>query len=95
MKNYEIMFIVRPTLGEEEIKEVVKNFENILVTNGGKITNFKEYGKRDLAYEINNFKSGYYFLFNVETKNSKAVDEFNRLSLISKEIIRHLITNIE
>jgi len=95
MKNYEIMFIVRPTLGEEEIKEVVKNFENILVTNGGKITNFKEYGKRDLAYEINNFKSGYYFLFNVETKNSKAVDEFNRLSLISKEVIRHLITNIE
>ncbi len=95
MKNYEIMFIVRPTLGEEEIKEVVKNFENILVTNGGKITNFKEYGKRDLAYEINNFKSGYYFLFNVETENSKAVDEFNRLSLISKEIIRHLITNIE
>lgn len=95
MKNYEIMFIVRPTLGEEEIKEVVKNFENILVTNGGKITNFKEYGKRDLAYEINNFKSGYYFLFNVETENSKAVDEFNRLSLISKEIIRHLIINIE
>jgi small subunit ribosomal protein S6 len=95
MKNYEIMFIVRPTLGEEEIKEVVKNFENILVTNGGKITNFKEYGKRDLAYEINNFKSGYYFLFNVETENSKAVDEFNRLSLISKEVIRHLITNIE
>lgn len=95
MKNYEIMFIVRPTLGEEEIKEVVKNFENILVTNGGKITNFKEYGKRDLAYEINNFKSGYYFLFNVETENSKAVDEFNRLSLISKEVIRHLIINIE
>ena len=95
MKNYEIMFIVRPTLGEDEIKEVAKNFENILVTNGGKITNFKEYGKRDLAYEINKFKSGYYFLFNVEAIDNKAIDEFNRLSLISKDVIRHLITKVE
>ncbi len=95
MRNYEIMFIVRPTLGEEQIKEVVKNFENSLVSNGGEITNYKEYGKRDLAYEINKFKSGYYFLFNIQSDNDKAVKEFNRLALISKDVIRHLITKVE
>ncbi|MFA5603903.1 MAG: 30S ribosomal protein S6 [Bacilli bacterium] len=95
MRNYEIMFIVRPTLGEEEIKEVAKNFENILVTNGGKITNFKDYGKRDLAYEIKKFKSGYYFLFNVEANDDKAINEFDRLALINKEVIRHLITKLD
>ncbi len=95
MRNYEIMFIVRPTLAEEEIKEVAKNFENILTTNGGKITNFKEYGRRDLAYEIKDFKSGYYFLFNVETNDENAINEFNRLSLISQDVIRHLITKVE
>lgn len=82
MRNYEIMFIVRPTLGEEQIKEVVKNFENILVSNGGEITNYKEYGKRDLAYEINKFKSGYYFLFNIQSDNDKAIKEFDRLALL-------------
>ena len=41
MRNYEIMFIVRPTLTEEEIKKVAKNFENVLTTNGANVTNVK------------------------------------------------------
>lgn len=95
MKNYEIMFIIRPTLGENEVKEVVKNFENVLVSNGAKVTNFKEYGQRELAYEIKKFKSGSYFLFNVEASDDKAVKEFDRLALISADVIRHLITKLE
>ena len=47
MRNYEIMFIVRPTLTEEEIKKVAKNFENILTTNGANVTNVKEMGQRE------------------------------------------------
>ena len=37
MKNYEILFIVRPTLGEDELKKVIANFENILTSNGATI----------------------------------------------------------
>lgn len=91
MKNYEIMFIVRPTLGEDEIKQVAKDFEKILTDNGGEIISFKEIGKRELAYEIKKFKSGYYYVLIVSTKDDKAINEFNRLALISKDIIRHLI----
>ena len=81
MKNYEIMFIVRPTLAEEDVKQVVKKFE--------------EMGQRELAYEIKDFKSGYYFVFEVESTDDKAIKEFDRLALISSDIIRHLITTIE
>ena len=95
MKNYEIMFIVRPTLGSEEVKEVVKNFENVIATNGGKVTEVTEMGQRELAYEIKKFKSGYYFVFQVEANDDKATKEFDRLALISNDIIRHLITKIE
>ncbi len=95
MKKYEIMFIVKSTLSEEEIDNVVKNLESILIDNGAEITNFKKYGKRELAYEINKNKSGYYFLFNLEAKDSKAIDEFNRKTLINKDVIRHLVTNVE
>lgn len=95
MRNYEIMFIVRPTLTEEEIKAVAENFKNVLTNNGANVTNFKEMGQRELAYEIKKFKSGYYFLINVEANDDKATKEFDRLALISSDVIRHLITKIE
>lgn len=95
MKNYEIMFIVRPTLGEDEVKKVIKDFGNILTSNGAKITNEKDMGQRELAYEIKDFKSGYYYLYNIEAADDKAIREFDRLALISKDVIRHLITKEE
>ena len=95
MRNYEIMFIVRPTLTEEEIKKVAKNFENVLTTNGANVTNVKEMGQRELAYEINKFKSGYYYLYTLEANDYKAINEFDRLAGISSDVIRHLITKLE
>lgn len=95
MRNYEIMFIVRPTLGEDEIKKVAKDFENILTSNGANVTEFKEMGQRELAYEIKKFKSGYYFLINLEASDDKAINEFDRLARISSDVIRHLITKLE
>lgn len=95
MKNYEIMFIVRPTLSEEEVKKIVDNFKKVITDNGSKITEVKEMGQRELAYEIKKFKSGYYFVFEVEANDDKAIKEFDRLGLISSDVIRHLITKIE
>lgn len=95
MKNYEIMFIVRPTMSEDEVKKVVNNFKKVITDNGSKVTEVKEMGQRELAYEIKKFKSGYYFVFEVEAKDDKAIKEFDRLGLISSDMIRHLITKIE
>ena len=95
MKNYEIMFIVRPTLGEDEVKKVVKDFSSIITKNGGKVTKEENMGQRELAYEIKDFKSGYYFVFEVEAKDDKAIKEFDRLALINNDIVRHLITKVE
>ena len=95
MKKYEIMFIVRPTLSEDEVKGVIKNFGEILTSNGAKIVAEKDMKQRELAYEIKNFKSGYYYVYNIEAANDKAIREFDRLALISKDVIRHLITKEE
>ena len=95
MRNYEIMFIVRPTLSEDEVKKVVKDFSDIITKNGGKVTKEENMGQRELAYEIKDFKSGYYFVFEVEAKDDKAIKEFDRLALINNDIIRHLITKVE
>lgn len=95
MRNYEIMFIVRPTLGEDDVKKVVKTFKNIITKNEGKVTKEENMGQRELAYEIKDFKSGYYYVFEVEAKSDKAVKEFDRLALINNDIVRHLITKVE
>lgn len=92
MKKYEIMFIIRPTASEEEMKKTVKSFTETLTSNGAKITETKEMGSREFAYEIKKFKSGYYYLINLEASDDKAIKEFDRLALISNDIIRHLIT---
>ena len=89
------MFIVRPTLSEDEVKKVVDNFKKIITDNGSKVTEVKEMGQRELAYEIKKFKSGYYFVLEVEANDDKAIKEFDRLGLISSDVIRHLITKIE
>ena len=99
MRNYEIMFIVRPTLAEDEIKKVASNFQKTLETNGAKVVGVDAWGQKQLAYDIkvgnNVYKSGYYFVVNIEAKEDKAVKEFDRLALISNDIIRHLIINKE
>ncbi len=95
MNQYEIMFIVRPTLSEDEIKKVISNFGKILTDNGATITDQKDMGQRELAYEIKKFKSGYYYVYQVEASDDKAVKEFDRLALINSDIVRHLITKLE
>ena len=92
--KYEIMFIVRPNLEEESLKAVVKSFEEVLSKNGAKIESNKEMGQRELAYEINKYKSGYYYLYEISSNDDKAEKEFDRLANLSEDIIRHMIIRL-
>lgn len=92
--KYEIMYIVRPNVEESELKGIVKNFEEVLTKNGAKIESSKEMGQSELAYEIKKFKSGYYYLYEISSKDDKAEKEFNRLANLSEDIIRHMIIKL-
>ncbi len=95
MKKYEIMFIVKATLTEDDIKKVVADFKKVLTGNNAKIVDEKEMGQKELAYEIKKCKTGYYYVLVLEANDDKAINEFDRLARISKDILRHLITKIE
>lgn len=92
--KYEIMFIVKPNLEEAATKEVAKKFEKVLTDNGAKVTSLKDLGQKELAYEINKHKTGYYFLINVES-DAEAIKEFDRLATISEELLRHIIVKLD
>ena len=95
MRKYEIMFIVKPDLEEIAIKQVAQDMKSVLENNNAKVLELKEMGQRDLAYEINKYKTGYYFLFTIETEDLNATKEFDRLSLINENILRYLIVKVE
>ena len=86
MNKYEIMFIVKADIAEEEVANIVKSFESIITDMGGKILNSKDLGQKKLAYEIEKQVRGYYHLLNVECE-SKAVKEFDRKALIDERIL--------
>ena len=94
MRNYEIMFIVKTTIGEDEVKAVVKKFQDVLTKDGAKNLELTEMGQRELAYEIKDCKTGYYYVITCSAED-KAIKEFDRLALIDSNIIRHLIINRE
>jgi small subunit ribosomal protein S6 len=95
MRNYEIMFIVRPDVEETVVKNTVKSLEKVLTDRKAKITLSKELGQKEFAYEINKFKSGFYFLYNIEANNDEAVKEFNRVAGIDENVVRHLVLNLD
>jgi len=90
MRNYEIMYIIRPNIEDEVKTNVIERFNSILTSNGAEITNVDDKGKRRLAYAINDFRDGYYVVINFKG-DEKAVNEFNRLAKFSDEIIRHVV----
>ncbi|HHZ12159.1 MAG TPA: 30S ribosomal protein S6 [Acholeplasmataceae bacterium] len=90
MKNYTAMFIIRPTLSEDGYKAVVNEITKIFTDREGKVLEVNEWGMKDMAYEIEDFKKGYYVVLKVEA-NPDAVAEYNRVCNIREDIIRHII----
>ena len=94
MRQYEIMFIVKPDMEEAEIKKTADSMKKVLTDKKAKIVEEKAMGQRELAYEINKTKTGYYYLYVVVAK-AKAIDEFDRVAKINENLLRHIIVKKE
>lgn len=90
MKKYEIMYIIRPTVESESIKEIVNNFSEIFANYSSEVLELKELGLKDLAYEIQHHKNGYYVWLLVNATN-EAIAEFNRVVRITEDVIRYIV----
>jgi len=94
MRKYEIMYIIRPNVEEEVKQTVIERFDNVLTSQGAEIIESKDWGKRRLAYEIEDFRDGFYRLIQTNA-TPDAVQEFERLAKISDDIIRHIVIKDE
>ncbi|GAA0439947.1 MAG: 30S ribosomal protein S6 [Bacillota bacterium] len=89
MRKYEIMYIIRPDMEEEAQTALIERFNGILTDNGAEIEKVDEKGKKRLAYEINDYRDGYYVIINFSA-DEQAINEFDRLAKFSDDIIRHI-----
>ncbi|MBP1971036.1 small subunit ribosomal protein S6 [Virgibacillus natechei] len=89
MRKYEIMYIIRPDIEEEAKTALMERFNNVLTNNGAEIEKVDEKGKKRLAYEIKDYRDGYYVLINFSS-DQEAINEFDRLAKFSNDIIRHM-----
>lgn len=92
MAKYEIMLVVSGTLEEKEAEKVADTIVSSLKKVDVKTT---KYGNKKLAYVIKKDTHGYYFQYNFETDQVPLINEFRRLCLINKNVLRHLIINLE
>ncbi|MFO7968756.1 MAG: 30S ribosomal protein S6 [Candidatus Izemoplasmatales bacterium] len=90
MKRYEIMYIIRPNLEEQARKDLISDINAILEKFESKDPKVDEWGMRDLAYEIDDFKKGYYVVIDV-VASKEAVTELNRVIKIKEDVIRHIV----
>lgn len=84
------MYIIRPNLEEEARKSLVNDINQIFISFQSEEPKVDEWGMRDLAYEINDFKKGYYVVLDV-VASKDAITEVNRVIKIKEDIIRHIV----
>ncbi|MBP3587561.1 MAG: 30S ribosomal protein S6 [Clostridia bacterium] len=91
--KYEVLYIIDPAQGEEGIAALVEKFK-AMVEAEGTLSNIDEWGKRRMAYAINDLTEGYYVLMNMEVKPEFPA-ELERVMKITDGILRCLVIAVE
>lgn len=94
MTKYEIMYIIRPTVLEDDRKALIAELNEIFTSRNSEVTKVNEWGMKDLAYEIQKHTKGYYVVLDVNA-TEEARTEFDRVVRIKEDVIRYLIIKNE
>jgi small subunit ribosomal protein S6 len=89
MRTYEVMFIVRPDVVDEELDKLISTLEGNVTTAGGVVKNIERMGKRRLAYTVRKFNDGMYILFTVEGEG-KIITEIERRLRVAEPVIKFI-----
>ena len=90
MRDYEVLYIVRPDLDDDKVQDAVKRVNTLIERSGGAADHTNLWGKRKLAYEVKHQKEGIYVLQDFQI-GPERVPELEAALKITEEVLRHLI----
>ncbi len=93
-KKYELLFVLKPTLVEEELQAKINYLKEILEKNGAVIAALQDMGTRRLAYQVEKFERGHYGVFYFEAPTNSIV-EVERNLRISEDFIKFMTVKYE
>lgn len=94
IRHYETMFIVKPTLTEEETQAQIATVKENIAKNGGEIVAVDDMGTRQLAYEIEKQKRGHYYVIYFKAP-TESIKELERNYRVNENIIRFIFVKYE
>ena len=94
MANYELMFIIDPSLSEEDKTSRIDNFKSIIEKFSAKIEKEEVIGEQKLAYKINKSTTGFYILLDLEM-NGEEIKNISKEINLEKTIWRYMFTRKE
>jgi len=89
MSHYEIVFMVHPDQSEQ-VPSMIERYKDLITSKSGKIERIEDWGRKQLAYQINNVLKAHYVLMNVECEYS-VVQELENIFKFNDAIIRTLV----
>ena len=94
MRKYETIFVLRPDLEEDDIEKSISRIKDVITNSESEIIEEEIWGKKSLAYEINDYRSGHYTVLTFKSDGS-VIDELKRNYKIMDSIIRYLVVKKE
>jgi len=91
---YEVMFIVRPDVADEDVDKLIAGFTTTVTTGGGAVKSAEKMGKRKLAYMVRRFNDGNYILLTIEA-NGAGVAELERRLRVSEPVIKYITVRMD
>jgi small subunit ribosomal protein S6 len=91
---YEVMFIIRPDMADEDVDKLVATLESNATAAGAEVKNTEKMGKRRLAYLVRGFNDGMYVLMTLNT-DGKAIHEVERRLRVSEPVIKFITVRVD
>jgi small subunit ribosomal protein S6 len=93
-RTYELMFIVRPDMAEEDQDKLISTLETAVTSSGGVLKSVEKMGKRRLAYVVRRFHDGLYILLTIEGGGG-LIHELERRLRVTEQVIKFLTVRID
>jgi small subunit ribosomal protein S6 len=91
---YEVMFIVRPDVEDEEADKLIAGFSSTVTNGGGVVKSVEKMGRRKLAYLVRKFAEGNFVLFTIEA-NGAVVLELERRLRVTEPVIKFITVRVD